>query len=156
MIKIKKYNEKLDKRVKNQKLIYAEEVAKLIKIQTGVNVFDKRRTNDVVEFRSLYVYLLRNVGKLTYHNIRDYFKSKGKPYDHSTALHAYKNFPMYSKYNPKLKHLYDLMLGIGRTEYAIKFFAKSLIDLADITDVQMLVYMLEKNKIESITEKELV
>ena len=48
---------KLSLEEKKQQLVYAAEIAKLIKTHTGVNVFEQRRTNDIVEFRSLYVHL---------------------------------------------------------------------------------------------------
>jgi hypothetical protein len=143
---------KLSLEEKKQQLVYAAEIAKLIKIHTGVNVFEQRRTNDIVEFRSLYVHLLREVGKITYHNIRDFFKSNGKSYDHSTALHAYKNYPMYKKYNTKLAELQSLLLDVGKTEIALKFRAKNIIEESEISQVQMFLYMYEKN----LKEKQII
>ena len=44
---------------------------------------------------------------MTYETIKEFFKNNGKPYDHATALHAYKNYEMYCKHNKNLELLFD-------------------------------------------------
>jgi hypothetical protein len=127
------------------KLLYAQQAARLIKKLTGLNVFENTRKREYIEIRSLLVYILKDIEKMTLFSIRDFFKSNGKNYDHSTVLHAYNNYSMYSRYNKKLNEYFDLIVKASNTEEAKKQIAKQIIDGSDPAMAEIFIYMVNKN-----------
>tara|TARA_R100001082_G_scaffold43221_1_gene22944 strand:+ start:826 stop:1278 length:453 start_codon:yes stop_codon:yes gene_type:complete len=83
----------------------ANKIATLIKKQTGVDIFENKRTKQHSEYRSLLCFILRVYFGMTLYQIRDYFKSKGKNYDHSTALYAINKFEFYRQFNKQIESL---------------------------------------------------
>ena len=83
----------------------ANNIATLIKKQTGVDVFENKRTKQHAEYRSLLCFILRIYFGMTLYEIRDYFKSKGKNYNHATALYAINKFELYRQYSEELESL---------------------------------------------------
>jgi hypothetical protein len=79
----------------------ADYVSGLVKLVTGLDIFDNTRKRDHIEARSLLYVILREDYGATYLWIRDYMESKGKSCDHSTVIHSvnqYEIYKMYSKY----------------------------------------------------------
>lgn len=60
-------------------------VADRIEKVTGVNIFDKKRTLEIVDARATACYIYRKYYNGTLHSIADYFKKNGKNFDHSTV-----------------------------------------------------------------------
>jgi len=83
----------------------ANNIATLIKKQTGVDVFENKRTKQHAEHRSLLCFILRVYFGMTLYQIRDYFKSNGKNYNHATALYAINKFELYRQYSEELETL---------------------------------------------------
>jgi len=81
-------------------------VSNFIKQSTGVDVFENRRTRKHTEARSLLNYILRNNYSMTLYEIRDYYISNGKSYDHATALFSIKNFQTYKRFSDDIKKWY--------------------------------------------------
>ena len=122
---------------------YVDYVANLVEDLSGVNPFDLTRKRPVVEVRALLIYILREVEGYTYHAIRDYFRSKGKPFDHATALHAYKNYPMYAKYNKNLEEWFNMLIDSSNVATAKKIQAKRIIDQSDPSVAEIFTYMVK-------------
>ena len=123
---------------------YVDYIANLVNDLSGENPFENTRSRPVVEARALLVYILREVEGYTYHAIKDYFNSKGKAFDHATALHAYRSYPMYSKYNKKLDEWFNLLIDSSNVASAKKIQAKILIDSSDPSVADLFVYMVKK------------
>ena len=83
----------------------ANNIATLIKKQTGVDVFENKRTKQNAEHRSLLCFILRVYFGMTLYQIRDYFKSNGKNYNHATVLHAINKFEFYRQFNKQIESL---------------------------------------------------
>jgi len=113
----------------------------LLKNMSGIDVFQNSRKRHIVEARALIIYILREVHSLTYYQIRDYFRENGKAFDHATALHAYNNYLMYSKYNPKLNVWFETLLHTSNNAQAKKIQAKRLIDVLSPTVAEIFTYM---------------
>lgn len=116
-------------------------IVALLKNMSGIDVFENSRKRYIVEARALLVYILREVHGLTYFQIRDYFRSKGKAFDHSTALHAYNNYPMYCKYNPRLNVWFETLLDTSKDAQSKKIQAKRLIDILSPSVAEIFTYM---------------
>ena len=72
---------------------------------SGINIYDASRKRDVIEFRSLFCYLLRNRLNMKWISIAAFLRSKGKPFDHATVMHSVKMYPIYKGYNNHLKEI---------------------------------------------------
>ena len=129
---------------------YVDYLADIIKTITKIDIFKNTREVEYVEARSLLVYILRDVEYLTYYGIRDYFNSKGKAMDHATALHSYKNYPIYAKYNPKIGYWFDLLMDASNVAAAKKIQAKTIIDNSEPFVSDFFIYMYKKSLDEKI------
>lgn len=85
-----------------RKELLAQLWAKDIKRNKGIDVFDSTRKREVVTYRALHVYMLKNTLRWSLHKIKSFYEDNGKSYDHTTALHALKMFEVYCKYDSEL------------------------------------------------------
>ncbi len=127
---------------------YADELANLIINTSGIDVFENSRKREVIEHRSLLIYILREVERMSLFSIREFFKKNGKHYDHSTVHHAYKNFEMYSTYNSRLLEYYNLLVKDSTSPNSRKFLAKTIIDNSEPLLADLFIYMYQKNNNE--------
>jgi len=91
-------------------MIKAKQIAEYLTDISGVNVFENSRKRANVETRSLLTFILRNQFSMGYHDIKRFYESNDKDYDHATAIYSYKSFETHRKYNPKLNKYLDLVL----------------------------------------------
>jgi len=96
-----------------------EFVALEIKKATRINVFDKRRTQEVVDARSLYCYILRNDFKMTLFEVRDTIIENGRSYDHATVLHSQRMYDEVISRKPHLSYIRDNILGLISPRFAL-------------------------------------
>tara|TARA_R110001599_G_scaffold351743_2_gene584444 strand:- start:41 stop:652 length:612 start_codon:yes stop_codon:yes gene_type:complete len=94
-----------------------DEVSNLLKSLSGVDVFEQTRKRHVIEHRSLLCYILRTKLDMRWESIKKFIESKGKPYDHATAIHAVKMYSVYKKDNKKLLELESHFTVRNRIEY---------------------------------------
>jgi hypothetical protein len=81
----------------NKILETPEEVSDLLISLSGMNIYEQTRKTEYIEHRSLLCYILRNKLDMRWVSISKFIKSKGKAYDHATAIHAVKMYPTYKK-----------------------------------------------------------
>ena len=94
-----------------------DEVSNLLKSLSGIDVFQQTRKRHVIEHRSLLCYILRTKLDMRWESIKKFIESKGKPYDHATAIHAVKMYSVYKKDNKKLLELESHFTVRDRIEY---------------------------------------
>jgi len=81
------------------------EIAKIIKDVTKINVFEKRRTLEIVDARALFCYVLRVDLRYKSVEIREIIRKK-RPYDHATVLYMVKIYDTDVRYRrPDLEEL---------------------------------------------------
>ena len=81
------------------------EIAKIIKDVTKINVFEKRRTLEIVDARALFCYVLRIDLRYKSVEIREIIRKK-RPYDHATVLYMVKIYDTDVRYRrPDLEEL---------------------------------------------------
>lgn len=102
----------------------------------STNIYENKRTQEIVDYRSLFCYILNKDLKLTLHKIRDHLNSKGKKMTHATVLHNIRIFEEVRKRKPNLNDLRFEILGSIDPKYLL------LKRIENITD---------KEKIEQIT-----
>jgi hypothetical protein len=72
-----------------------EQVSELLIKLSGIDIYKQTRQTEYVEHRALLCHILRNKLDLRWVSISDFIKSKGKSFDHATAIHANKMYPIY-------------------------------------------------------------
>lgn len=112
------------------------EIADNIKSALGVNVFEKNRSQPIVDVRSMYSYILRKDLNYTLHKIKDIFKSQGKSFDHSSVHHnviLYENEVKYRR--PELDALRVELLGVISPRYILQQKINKITDEQQITEL---------------------
>ena len=94
-----------------------DEVSNLLKSLSGIDVFEQTRKRHVIEHRSLLCHILRTKLEMRWESIKKFMESKGKPYDHATAIHAVKMYSVYKKNNKKLLELESHFTVRDRIKY---------------------------------------
>jgi hypothetical protein len=87
----------------------ADQIAEKVKELSGLDIFKNTRKQEYVDARSLVVFLLYHTKKFRLSDIERYFKSRGKKYDHCTALYAKDNFNNYRKFNKDLDRWLNIL-----------------------------------------------
>ena len=80
-------------------------------------------------------------------DIRDFYESKGKNYDHATALHSLKSFETHRRYNPKVDKYFDIVLLRIRNKSKLrKALINHIIDYTKEKDLKRLLKIVDKLK----------
>jgi hypothetical protein len=82
-------------------------VADRIKEITGVNIFENKRTLQIVDARSTACYIYNKYYNGSLHDIANFFKENGKHYDHSSV---YYNIQLFEEVRQRRKDI-DKNLG---------------------------------------------
>ena len=82
-------------------------VAERIKETTGVNIFENKRTLQIVDARATACYIYNKYYNGTLHEIANFFKDNGKNYDHSSV---YYNIQLFDEVRQRRKDI-DQNLG---------------------------------------------
>ncbi len=82
-------------------------VAERIRETTGVNIFENKRTLQIVDARATACYIYNKYYNGTLHEIANFFKDNGKPYDHSSV---YYNIQLFDEVRQRRKDI-DQNLG---------------------------------------------
>jgi len=133
----------------------ANKIAKHIIDISGIDVFKNTRKRKYIEIRSLLTFMLRHHCNLTYHQIRDFYKSKGKSYDHATALHSLKSFESHRRYNRKLDKYFDIVLLRIRNKSKLRrALINHIIDYTKSKDLKKLLRIVDTLPLKDIDGKE--
>ena len=97
----------------------ANYIGKSINQLCGINIYENRKTQDLVDARSLLCYILHKDNKITLHKIKEHFVSKGKNYDHATALYSVRAFEEARRRKPELNNIRDMILDRIDPKYAL-------------------------------------
>ena len=80
----------------------AQEISDRIIKKTKVNVFENSRRKEVIHYRSLLIYLLRDKMNLRWTSIALFFKANAKDITHATIMHSHHYYPVYKDENKNL------------------------------------------------------
>ena len=79
------------------KLETPEQISDLLIQLSGIDIYKQTRQTEYVEHRALLCHILRNKLDMRWVSISDFIKSNGKSFDHATAIHANKMYPIYKQ-----------------------------------------------------------
>jgi len=125
----------------------ANKIAKDIIDISNIDVFKNTRKREHIEMRSLLTFILRHHCNMTFHQIKNFYESKGKSYDHATALHSLKSFETHRRYNPKIDKYFDVVLLRIRNKSKLrKALINHIIDYTKEKDLKRLLKIVDKLK----------
>ncbi len=133
----------------------ANKIAKEIIDISGIDVFDNSRKREYVEMRSLLTFMLRHHCNMKFTEIRDFYESNGKNYDHATAIYSLKAFEMHRRYNPKIDKYFDIALLRLRNKSKLrKALINHIVDYTKEKDLKRLLKIVDKLPLKDIDGKE--
>lgn len=133
----------------------ANKIAKNIIDISGIDVFNNSRKREYIEMRSLLTFMLRHHCNMTFHEIKDFYQSKGKNYDHATALHSLKSFETHRRYNRNLDKYFDIVLLRIRNKSKLrKALINHIIDYTKEKDLKKLLRIVDTLPLKDINGKE--
>ena len=125
----------------------ANKIAEDIIDISGIDVFSNTRKREYIEMRSLLTFILRHHCNMKFKEIRDFYESNGKNYDHATALHSLKSFETHRRYNPKLDKYFDIVLLRIRNKSKLrKALINHIVDYTKEKDLKRLLKIVDKLK----------
>ena len=133
----------------------ANKIANHIIDISGIDVFKNTRKRKYVEMRSLLTFMLRHHCNMKFTDIRDFYKSKGKSYDHATAIYSLKAFEMHRRYNPLLDKYFDIVLLRIRNKSKLRrALINHIIDYTKEKDLKKLLRIVDTLPLKDIDGKE--
>jgi len=95
-----------------------KKIANLVINYTGVDIYSKRRTQDIVDARALFEYIMREDYKVTYATLTDHYRKNGKKRKHDVMIYSVK------KFNEEIRHrrkdLNEYYQNILKTEITVR------------------------------------
>ena len=88
----------------------ADYISDLVKLVSGLDIFNNTRKRNYIEARALFYIILREDYGESYLWIRDYMESKGKSCDHSTVIHSVNQYEIYKLYSKYLEDWREMIL----------------------------------------------
>lgn len=113
------------------KITELDRIAKLINQEFGVDIFKHTRMRNVVDARYMFCYIARERYHMSLHGIADYFRRNGKPFDHSSAVHAIKQFEVVMKFNPRAEYVMSKVLRETDEDTHSKYLVEEILSKAD-------------------------
>ena len=133
----------------------ANKIAKNIIDISGIDVFKNTRKRKYVEIRSLLTFMLRHHCNMKFTEIRDFYESKGKNYDHATAIYSLNAFEMHRRYNPKIDKYFDIaLLRIRNKSKLRRALINHIIDYTKEKDLKKLLMIVDTLPLKEIDGKE--
>lgn len=111
---------------------------------SGINVYENKRTQEIVDVRSLTCYILHKDLKLTLYKIRDHFNEKGKKFTHATIIHNVKLYEEVRIRKPHLDSIRDTILTTIDPKYLL---LKRIQNIDDMNKIKQIINCLNYNEL---------
>ena len=95
-----------------------KKIANLVMKYTGVNIYSKRKTQDIVDARALFEYIMREDYKVTYASLTDHYRKNGKKRKHDVMIYSVKKFQ--DEIRQRRKDLNEYYQNILQTEITVR------------------------------------
>ena len=110
----------------------AELVAENIKLLLGINIYENKRTLEIVDARSMYCYILKKDLDYTLYEIRDSLRVNGKKYNHCSVLHNVNLWDEVSNRRKELNQIRMEILGFVNPKKTIISYIQNITDTEQI------------------------
>ena len=133
----------------------ANKISKHIVDISGIDVFKNTRKRKYVEMRSLLTFMLRHHCNMKFTDIRDFYRSNGKSYDHATAIYSLRAFEMHRRYNSLLDKYFDIALLRVRNKSKLRrALLNHIIDYTKSKDLKRLLKIVDTLPLKQLDGKE--
>ena len=133
----------------------ANKIAKNIIDISGIDVFKNSRKREYVEVRSLLTFMLRHHCQMKFMEIKDFYISKGKSFDHATAMYSLKAFETHRRYNPKIDRYFDIvLLKVKNKSKLRRALINHILDYTKEKDLKKLLMIVDTLPLKDIDGKE--
>ena len=95
-----------------------KKIANLVMKYTGVDIYSKRKTQDIVDARALFEYIMREDYKVTYASLTDHYRKNGKKRKHDVMIYSVKKFQ--DEIRQRRKDLNEYYYNILQTEITVR------------------------------------
>ena len=95
-----------------------KKIANLVMKYTGVDIYSKRKTQDIVDARALFEYIMREDYKVTYASLTDHYRKNGKKRKHDVMIYSVKKFE--DEIRHRRKDLNEYYQNILQTEITVR------------------------------------
>lgn len=110
-------------------------ICESIKHILGLDVYENKRTQDLVDVRSMACYILHKDLKMTLHRVKDHFNSQGKSITHCTVLHNVRLFDEVRRRNPHLNDVRDTIMGTIDPKFLLMKRIENIDDMSKISQI---------------------
>ena len=117
--------------------------------ETNVNLIDKKRTNEMVEYRAMYYSLMKEL-KPRY-SLKKIGESVNK--NHATVIHSLKMYPEFEKYNKELKVIRKRILSYFKEPEELTIQEQNDILKNEITNLKHQLHIKTKEIENDITSR---
>ena len=69
-----------------------KKIANLVMLHTETDIFSSRKTQDIVDARALFDYIMKIEFRCTYQSISNFYYANGKTRNHSAVLHSVRKY----------------------------------------------------------------
>ncbi len=109
-------------------------VASLVNNYTGIDIFSPRKTQDIVDARSLFEHIMYIEFGCTYQGISDFYYANGKIRNHSVILYSVKKYK--DEIEPRREDFKNIFYRILTTEVTHTKYRNVIEDINKISTVK--------------------
>ena len=95
-----------------------KKIANLVIKYTGVDIYSKRKTQDIVDARAMFEYIMREDYKVTYSSLTEHYRKNGKRRKHDAMIYSVRNFQ--NEIRGRREDLDDYYQTILQTDITVK------------------------------------
>jgi hypothetical protein len=107
-----------------------KKIADLVIKYTGKDIYSKRKTQDIVDARALFEYIMREDYKVTYQSITDHYRKNGKKRKHDVMIYSVRNFEKEIRH--RRKDLNEYYQNILETEITVRQYQNAYLLISQI------------------------
>lgn len=129
-------------------------IADLVIHYTGQDIYSKRKTQQIVDARSLFEYIMREDYKVTFQSISDHYRKKGKKRNHDCVMYGVNLFKRDVQHRRPDLNNYSKILGTEVTHKQIKKAVSLLANIETQEHYNKYVYFMTNKLKKSVDVEE--
>lgn len=91
-----------------------KKIANLVMLHTETDIFSSKKTQDIVDARALFDYIMKIEFRCTYQSISNFYYANGKTRNHSAVLHSVRKYT--DEISERRKDFKEILYRILTTE----------------------------------------
>lgn len=95
-----------------------KKIADLVIEYTGIDIYSNRKTQNIVDARALFEYIMKHDYNSTYSKLSDHYRKNGKERKHSVMIYSVRNFE--NEIRHRRKDFNEYYQNILQTDITVK------------------------------------